>query len=201
MKRRLVLSTPHGDLYGDLELPPTPRALVLIARIRHITDNDVIAASLLECDCAILNMELLSAHELQFVDATQNIPRLTQRLLAILDLVRDDGDTGDLPLALLTADDVTPAAIRVAARRDMQVRALVCRGGLVDRAGLHALKFLTTPLLMLFADNDDLGRAAFDRVRPYLTVARESRTLAADADASPVITDWVENYLYLSDEG
>jgi hypothetical protein len=74
-------------------------------------------------DFAVLTMELLTSQEAQFVDATQNVPRLTQRLLDLLDLIRQDGDMQDLPLAIFATGDSCPAAVRVAAQRDTQVKA------------------------------------------------------------------------------
>lgn len=195
MNRHFSLSTAHGALHGHLERPENPHGLVLVARIHNALADNLVAASLAARGYAILSMELLTAQETHFADAAQNVPRLSQRLLDLLDLIREDGDTQDLPLALLATGDVTPAAIRVAARRDLQVKALACHGGLVDRAGLEALRLLSAPLLMLFDDGTEIERAAFGRARRYLGAVCEERQLAAGEDAALHVAAWLGIHL------
>ncbi|MDR1994272.1 hypothetical protein [Azonexus sp.] len=195
MNRHFTLSTPQGPLHGYLERPEQPRGLMLIAHIERTDRGDLIATGLVAQGYATLNMELLTARERQFADTAQNVPRLSQRLLDLLDLLRDDGDTEDLPLALFAAGDVTPAAIRVAAQRDMQVRVLACHGGLIDRAGRQALELMNAPLLMLFDADDDLNQAAFRRARSHLHGPYSELVLAADEDAEPYIGAWLARHL------
>ena len=195
MNRYFSLSTPHGSLHGHLERPDHPRGLVLVASVHNALADRVIAANLAARNYAILSMELLTAQETHFIDAAQNVPRLSQRLLDILDLVREDGDTLDLPLAIFTTGEVTPAAIRVAARRDLQVRALACHGGLIDRAGLEALKLLTAPLLMLFDATNDVEEVAFRRARTHLRAICEERILDIGEDASLHVAAWLSVHL------
>lgn len=198
MNRHFSLSTPHGSLHGQLERPERPRGLVLVARVHHALADSVIAANLAARGYAILNMELLTAQETHFVDAAQNVPRLSQRLLDVLDMIRDDGDTEDLPLALFAVGEVTPAAIRVAAQRDMQVHALACHGGLIDRAGLQALKLLRAPLLMLFDAGNAIDKAVFHRALPHLSTIHEERVLADGEDAAASVAAWLG--IHLRDE-
>lgn len=196
MNRHLALNTAHGSLHGHLERPEHPRGLVLVARVHHALADSVIAANLAARGYAILTMELLTAQELHFADAAQNVPRLSQRLLDVLDLIREDGDTQDLPLALFATGDVTPAAIRVAAQRDLQVRVLACHGGLIDRAGLQALQLLSAPLLMLFDAGDEIDKAAFHRARPHLGALCEERVLDPGEDAAQRIAAWLTLHLH-----
>jgi hypothetical protein len=195
MNRYFSLSTPHGSVHGHLERPDHPRGLVLVASVHNALADSVIAANLAARNYAILRMELLTAQETHFVDAAQNVPRLSQRLLDILDLIRDDGDTLDLPLAVFATGEVTPAAIRVAARRDLQVHALACHGGLIDRAGLEALQLLRAPLLMLFDAADVVEKAAYRRARTYLNAVSEERILAIGEDASVHVSAWLSKHL------
>ncbi|NTV71893.1 MAG: hypothetical protein HGA71_17315 [Azonexaceae bacterium] len=168
MNRFITLHTSHGSLHGQLALPDNPCGLVLIARAHHAAEDAVISSSFAQSGCATLTMELLTAQEVQFADATQNVPRLTQRLIDVLDMTRNDGDMEKLPLAIFTSGDVGPAAIRAAAQRDMQVRAVACHGGLIDRAGAQALKLLVAPLLMLFDADDAIGQTAYQRATSHL---------------------------------
>jgi hypothetical protein len=199
MNRHFALTTPHGTLHGALERPDRPHGLVLVARVHHGLADSVIAANLAAHGYAVLSMELLTAQETHFIDAAQNVPRLSQRLLEILDLIRDDGDTQDLPLALFATGETTPAAIRVAAQRDIQVRALACNGGLIDRAGRQALELLSAPLLMLFAADDEIDRAAFRRALPYLHAAYEERLLDPGEDAAQRVAAWLRLHLHTDD--
>ncbi|EKE17735.1 MAG: hypothetical protein ACD_10C00299G0002 [uncultured bacterium] len=195
MNRSLSIYTPHGPLHGQLDLPENPRGLVLLARSHHAAVDPVIAANFVTRDYAVLTMELLTTQETRFVDATQNVPRLTQRLLGLLDLIRQDGDMQDLPLAIFASSDCCPAAIRVAAQRDTQVQAIACHGGLIDRAGLQALKLLVAPLLTVFDGDDNTGRTAFQRAANHLSC--EYKTHSLDIGEDPVIpaATWFSGHL------
>ena len=186
MNRFITLQTPHGSLHGQLELPDNPRCLILIARAHHAAEDVAISSCFAEFGCATLTMELLTAQEVQFADATQNVPRLTQRLIDILDMTRNDGDMERLPLAIFTSGDVAPAAIRAAAQRDMLVRAVACHGGLIDRAGAQALDLMVAPLLMLLDADDQPGQTAYQRATKHLGCVHSMQTVAmGDDPASP----------------
>jgi hypothetical protein len=191
MNRSISFQTPHGPLHGQLEIPDhQPRGLILLARAHHAPIDVVITANLAARGYAIFNMELLSSQEAQFADATQNVPRLSQRLLDILSLISRDGDMQDLPLGIFATGDASPAAIRAAAQRDTQVRAVACHGGLIDRAGLQALKLLEAPLLTLFDPDDNAGRTAFQRAAQHLSDIHESHVLVAGEDPVLRVAAW-----------
>ena len=195
MNRNISIHTPHGTLHGQLELPENPRGLILLARAHHAPVDAVIAAGFVTDDYATLTMELLSSQEAQFVDATQNVPRLTQRLLDILDLIRQDGDMQDLPLAIYATGDSCPAALRATAQRDTQVQALGCHGGLIDRAGLQALKLMVGPLLSIFDDDDDIGKTAFERAASHLACTHQMHVLKISEDPVSVAASWFSRNL------
>lgn len=195
MKRSISLHTPHGPLHGQLELPDLPKGLVLLARAHHAPIDALIAANLAARGYAILSMELLSSQEIHFADATQNVPRLSQRLLDILNLIRQDGDMQELPLAIFATGDASPAAIRAAAQRDAQVKAVACHGGLVDRAGLQAISLLEAPLLMLFENTDEIGRQAFQRAASHLHAVHEMRILNDTEDPILRVAAWFALHL------
>ncbi|MDE2440065.1 MAG: hypothetical protein KGP14_03495 [Betaproteobacteria bacterium] len=195
MIRHIALHTPHGSLHGQLDRPEHPRGLILIARPHRVPADDPIVAGLAAEGYAILAMDLLTTHELRFADATQNVPRLVQRLLDVLDLIRYDGDTQDLPLGIYASGDTTPAAIRCAAQRDFQVKALVCHGGLIDHAGLQSLKLLVAPLMMLVAPDDKLAPAAYQRAKTYLGGVHQQYQLEPGEHPSTSVTGWFARYL------
>ena len=100
MNRDITIHTPHGPLHGQLEMPDNARGLVLLARSHHAAVDTIIAANLAIRGYAIFGMELLTSQEAHFADATQNVPRLTERLIDIFDLIRHDGDMEALPLEI-----------------------------------------------------------------------------------------------------
>ena len=195
MNRHITLQTPHGSLHGQLERPDFPRGLILLARAHHVPVDTLTAARLAAQGYAVFVMELLSAHELQFADATQNVPRLTLRLIDILDMIRNDGDMQDLSLGIIASGDIAPAAIRAAAQRDAQVKALACHGGLIDRAGAQALDLLVAPLLMLFDAEDNIGETAYQRATSHLHGLHQKHVLAIGEDPAIPITTWFSRHL------
>jgi hypothetical protein len=190
MIRYITLQTPHGSLHGQLELPDNPRGLTLVIRAHHAADDTAISSCFAEFGYATLTMELLTAHEMQFADATQNVPRLTQRLIDILDMIRNDGDMEALPLAIFTSGDVAPAAIRAAAQRDALVKAVACHGGLIDRAGVQALELLVAPLLMLFDSDDVSGKAAYQRATSHLACPHAMQLVEIGEDPASPAAIW-----------
>lgn len=195
MMRTLSVPSPHGPLHGQLELPDQALGLILLARARHAPGDAIMAANLLAHGYATLTFELLSSPEALFADAMQNVPRLAQRLIEILELIRNDGDMQNLPLAILCRGDISPAAIRAAAQRDTQVRALACHGGIVDRAGLQALKLLTAPLLMLFDADEEFAPPAFRRASSHLICQHEMHILDTGEDPMIRIAAWFARHL------
>lgn len=194
MNRTLAIHTPHGQLYGHLDLPEPALGLIILARAHHAPADAAIAEKLTEHGYAVLTMELLSSQEAHFVDATQNVPKLTQRLLEILDLIRRDGDMQNLPLGVFSIGDATPAVIRAAAQRDTQVKVLASHGGLIDHAGLQALKALTAPLLMVVDTEDGVADAANRRAASYLVCAHETHLLSIGEDPLLAVTTWFSRH-------
>lgn len=165
--RDLSLHTPHGPLYGQFLQPDSPRGLIALLRCHQTTVDRSQIENLAAGGLAVLSMDLLTSQELQFSDATQNVPRLTHRILDILALIAHDDEMNRLRLILWAHGDASPAAIRAATQRDTQVHGLICAGGLIDKAGLQGLKYLAAPLLMLVGD-DPLVGVAFERAAHYL---------------------------------
>lgn len=64
------------------------------------------------------------------------------------------GELQTQPIGLCAANATSPVAVRVAALRDHDIAAVVCRGGLIDLAGMIYLRSLRSPLLMLVEEID-----------------------------------------------
>lgn len=190
MNRHLNIQTSHGTLLGHLALPEHPRSLVLLPRIQPLAVDDPFAGNLFNRGHAVLTMEVISERERHFVDTPQDVSRLARRITDILDLIRRDGDMQELPLAIHTSGDVTPAAIRVAALRDTQVSTLSCHGGLVDRAGLQALEMLVAPLLMLIDDNDPAALASWQRAHRHVACPCAMHVLQTGENQEERVSGW-----------
>jgi hypothetical protein len=145
-------------LSGTLSIPAAARALVILVQAGDDPDHAHVelAAVFQRAAIATLTTTLLSADEERFADAHHDTTRLTQRLLALLARVRLDAVAGllpELPLALYASGEASPVCVRAAAQRDREVAALVCHGGLIDRAGLLFLRTLAAPMLIVVADD------------------------------------------------
>ena len=133
LPRLFSLPLAHASLHGQLLRPAAACNLLVIAKPHRIAINDPLAHCFVQAGYAVLATELLTEREAAYAEAAQDTARLTSRLLQLLALIQEDADTRDLNLILLASDDVSPAAVRAAARRDTQVAAVVACGGLVDR--------------------------------------------------------------------
>lgn len=195
MNRSLSLHTPHGPLHGQLSVPPTAHALVLEVHAGSHHHDSPLTASLAGRGYGIFGLNLLTTQESQFPDTAHNVPQLTNRIIEALDFIHQDPDLQPLPIGLLSGGNATPAAIRAAAQRDNQVKAVACHGGIVDLAGLQALKFLASPLLMLTDRDDPATATAFQRAAPYLTTPHEHHVLGSAEDAGARVAAWFGIYV------
>jgi hypothetical protein len=73
------------------------------------------------------------------------------------------GELQSQPIGLCAANATSPVVVRVAALRDHDIAAVVCRGGLIDLAGMLYLRSLKSPLLMLVEEIDTQRVASSQR--------------------------------------
>lgn len=174
LDRHLSIDTPQGKLFGNLFLPDTPRSLVIVPRGGDPRGPQArVAAALAAQQHAVLSIDLLTHQEGGFAELTQNSHLLMPRLLRLLDVLKEDGDSAGLPLGIFAVGTVAAAALRAAAQRDTQVCAVVVYQGLIDHAGKQYLEVLAGPLLVLLdADGEevDLLQASTERAFGYLSV-------------------------------
>lgn len=171
------MALPQGALSGELALPYAPaQGLIVVPGCGAGDETARETAELLRTlhaeGFATLEIGLLRADECRFADACGHPPLLGERLLAVLSELRRQmllDATPALPIGLATTGATTPPAVRAAAQRDRDVRALVCAGGLVDLAGLQYLKLLEAPLLFLADAGDDAAIANARRAQAHVT--------------------------------
>jgi dienelactone hydrolase len=82
-----------------------------------------------------------------------DLEMLAQRLVAIVDWLRDRDDIGALPIGLFGASTGAGAALMAAAARPGAVAAVVSRGGRPDLAG-SSLRMVTAPTLLIVGSRD-----------------------------------------------
>ncbi|MFD7663662.1 dienelactone hydrolase family protein [Streptomyces sp. NPDC059788] len=171
-----TVSAPGGVvLDSDLELPDSPRAVVLFAHgsgsSRRSPRNRAVALALCHSGLASLLPDLLTVREAE-QDAVSaeyrfDIPLLAERLVAAVDWLSGHPATRDLPLHLFGASTGAAAALVAAGRRPARVRSVVSRGGRPDLAG-EALEHVRAPVLLLVGELDTevlrLNREAASRM-------------------------------------
>jgi hypothetical protein len=184
----IALAVGHGTLHGLLTLPARPCALVILTHAgpAPAARDDALAVILQHAGIGTLTLDLLTAAEVRFADLQHNVPLLARRLLDGLGLLKQRmllGELPPLPIGLSAAGDCSPVVLRVAALRDHDIYALVCRGGLIDLAGVLYLRSLASPLLLLVNEDDRRSTTSNRRALRELTCPHELRMLAASTDA------------------
>jgi len=166
----IPLSVPseHGLLHAQLALRPDARGLVVLAHAAVALDerDDLLAGLFRHAGLSTLSVDLVAKQEEHFADVHNNVPLLTKRLLDFLGLIKNRmlmGELQALPIGLYAANATSPVAVRVAALRDHDIAAVVCRGGLIDLAGMLYLRSLRSPLLMLAEEIDGQHIASSQR--------------------------------------
>ena len=133
----------------------------------------------------------------------RNVRLLRDRLIAIVDLVRQQADGGGQPRALVSGGTLAAAAIDAVAMRPLDVDALICRNGRLDLAS--AIPHVVTPTLLIVASDDlELIRAndeAFHQLScaKHYDVIPSGNVAAEDARAyrlsAEISRAWLLTYL------
>lgn len=150
----------HGPLHASLALQPDSRGIVVLAHATRTLDerDGALAGFLRHAGLSTLSVDLLALQEEHFPDVHNNVPLLAKRLLDFLGLIKTKMLLGELPqqpFGLCGANATSPVVVRVAALRDHDIAAIVCRGGLIDLAGMLYLRSLESPLLLLVEETDE----------------------------------------------
>src|SRR6185436_6322437 len=163
-------------LAGELTIPPAAGAMVLFAHgsgsSRFSRRNEFVARVLEGRALATLLIDLLTPDEEMLDRRTGylrfNIPLLSARLVAIVEWLRAQKATAELPIGLFGASTGGGAAIRAAATCPDDIFAIVSRGGRPDLAG-SALPDVKAPALLIVGGEDApvmaMNRNAMPRMR------------------------------------
>jgi len=184
----IAIAAGQGSLQGLLTLPARLCALVVLTHAgpAPAARDDALAVVLKHAGIGTLTLDLLTPAEERFADLQHNVSLLARRLLDGLALLKQRmllGELPPLPIGLSAAGDCSPVVLRVAALRDHDIYALVCRGGLIDLAGALYLRSLAAPLLVLVDENDERSTTSNRRALRQLACPHELQTLPAAADS------------------
>jgi putative phosphoribosyl transferase len=161
-KQSLQLRISEADvLSGELNMPEQAAGIVLFAHgsgsSRHSPRNQFVAEVLNEKGFATFLVDLLSAREdgidVRTAQFRFDISLLGKRLVSLIDWLKQNHETKELPLGLFGASTGSAAAIIAAAARPQHAMALVSRGGRPDLAG-RALSQMNAPTLLLVGEYD-----------------------------------------------
>lgn len=170
------ISVGTESLPGDMCVPPSSHGVVLFAHgsgsSRLSLRNQFVARALEGRTLATLLIDLLTRREAATDERTAeyrfNIPMLAERLVAIVDWLREQKETARLSIGLFGASTGGGAALMAAAERPAAIGAVVSRGGRPDLAG-PALHDVAAPTLLIVGGRDDavirLNRDAMEHMR------------------------------------
>ena len=174
----------HTRLHGELTLLPDAPGIVVLAYAAQALDERerVLAGILRHAGLSTLAIDLVARDEEHYPDLHNNVPLLARRLVDVLDLIKNHMLMGELrpqAIGVYAANATSPVAVRVAALRDHDIAALVCRGGLIDLAGVLYLHTLEAPLLQLVEAGDATHLASAQRAQRELHGRNAIRTIPA----------------------
>jgi pimeloyl-ACP methyl ester carboxylesterase len=162
-------------LEGDLEVPSGATGVVVFVHgsgsSRHSPRNRRVAQFLGQSGLATLLFDLLTPAEERADERTGHlrfdIALLSERLVSVIDSVRQRADIGTLPVGLFGASTGGAAALVAASERPEAIAAVVSRGGRPDLAGT-ALGAVRAPTLLIVGGHDpqviELNRWALARL-------------------------------------
>lgn len=145
-------------LDGNLQVPEGASGLVIFTHGRGSNRNSPrnrrVAQAMHAKGLATLLFDLLSEEEARDISARFDIPRLTARLDAATRWAMSQPHTQALSIGLFGASTGAAAALVLAARYPMVVKAVVSRGGRPDLAGHGALARVKAPTLLIVGGAD-----------------------------------------------
>lgn len=160
------MAFPLGDvsLSGELVVPASARGLVVFVHgsgsSRFSPRNQQVARHFNSAGLATLLFDLLGEDEQRIDDVTRefrfDIPLLSRRLVAVIDVMADEGELSILPMGLFGASTGAAAALIAAAERPAKVRAVVSRGGRVDLVKDHLPDVMAATLMIVGARDEEV---------------------------------------------
>ena len=168
-----LIRIPEGEiaLEGMLKIPDGSQGLVLFAHgsgsSRFSPRNNFVANVLNESHLGTLLIDLLSPEEDSIYQTRFNINLLTQRLISVVQWLKNQQETQDLSIGLFGSSTGAAAALETAAARQKEIKSVVSRGGRPDLA-MDALDRVKAPTLFIVGGNDfgviELNQEAYEQL-------------------------------------
>ena len=160
-----------ANLKGLLAIPREASGIVLFSHgsgsSRLSSRNNYVASILQENGMATLLFDLLTEFEDLNYETRFDIPRLTQRLIAVTNWIKAREETKNLSVAYFGASTGAASALGAAAHFGNKVAAVVSRGGRPDLA-MNILDSVSAPTLFLVGGRDGvvigLNQQAYDKL-------------------------------------
>lgn len=154
----VLIASGKALLPGVLELPPSPRGIVLFAHgsgsSRLSPRNNYVAGELRRAGLGTLLLDLLSRDEDSHYENRFDIVLLGARLGDAVSWLAQQPETSGGALGLFGASTGAAAALQLAAGRPDDIAAVVSRGGRPDLAGADELARVHAPTLMIVGGED-----------------------------------------------
>lgn len=211
-QRDVQIAVDNAALAGSLDLPDHARGLVLFAHgsgsSRHSSRNLRVARVLQQAGLATLLFDLLTREEESAEALTGHlrfdIPFLATRLEVATRWAAEDDRTASLRLGYFGASTGAAAALIAATTLDLDVGAIVSRGGRPDLAG-DALAKVRAPTLLIVGGADEpvlpLNEQAYARLTTTkrLEIVPGATHLFEEPGALDLVADlaarWFAEYL------
>lgn len=163
----MVIPCGAVDLEGHLTVPPEATGVVVFAHgsgsSRHSPRNQYVASVLNDAGIGTLLFDLLTDREAADRRAVFDIDLLAGRLVTATTWLRSTLDPDGPAIGYFGASTGAAAALQAAAEADIEIAAVVSRGGRPDLAGPH-LGAVRAPTLLIVGGDDtvvlDLNRSA-----------------------------------------
>ena len=194
---------------GNMAVPQQATGVVLFAHgsgsSRLSPRNNYVASVLRQGGIATLLFDLLTEAEDRVYETRFDIDLLTRRLLLATDWAKQQTSIAHLPLGYFGASTGAAAALKAAAARGPEIRAVVSRGGRPDMAGVDLPK-VQAPTLLIVGGHDgpviELNKQAYADLQTtkLLTIIPGATHLFEEPgtleQVAQLATDWFVDYLH-----
>lgn len=190
---------------GELFIPLEPKGVVLFVHgsgsSRFSPRNAFVAKVLQEGSFATFLVDLLTKEEDQTYATRFNIDLLTKRVEKIIDWLKKEKETKDLPLGLFGASTGAAAALCAAATRT-EVEAIVSRGGRPDLAKDVLVK-VQAPTLFIIGENDpqviSLNQMAYQKLScaKKIEIVPHATHLFEEPGCLEMVSNLARNWFFL----
>ncbi len=200
------------EIYGDgvklkacLQIPKRAKALIIFAHGsgsgRLSSRNQYVAHELAEQGYATLLADLLTREEAKNRELIFDIDFLADRVLTVINWGHAHNAMRVLPIILFGASTGAGAAIKAAVRSDLEITAIISRGGRVDLAD-QALDEISAPMLFVVGALDasvlDLNRDAMRQIKHAeveLAIVENASHLFEESGALEKVSDLAISWL------